>query len=260
MSSLKSKSPVAAFFDLDGTLLPLPSLERRFVTALRRRHAIPAGNYFRWLAQSVRLLPHGIHAVTNANKMYLRNIPTQGDAAAVSRFPAFFPAALDRIAWHVGRGHAIVLITGAPAPLASEAALVLLLRLMARGLTARAAICATKLEQAGGRWTGRVTGEAIYGQAKLRAMQKIAAKNSFELSHSYAYGDSTQDKWMLGAVGRPAAINPSRELERIAKLRNWPILRWPENGAQNVSPSATPEYRFSIDRAVSPNNESETLG
>jgi hypothetical protein len=48
---------VAAFFDLDGTLVALPSLERRFFRMLRYRRAIAAKNYWRWLAEAVRLAP-----------------------------------------------------------------------------------------------------------------------------------------------------------------------------------------------------------
>jgi HAD superfamily hydrolase (TIGR01490 family) len=291
MIAAETKSRVAAFFDLDGTLLPLPSLERRLAAALRHRRAIPAGNYFRWLGEALRLAPQGINAVTQANKMYLHNLSTKESSLAAAgagtpvhaesqiagvhvnqaasastttprrrQFPAFFPAAVDRISWHVGRGHAIVLVTGSPAPLASEAALVLVLRLMARGLTGSIAVSATQLEQSGDHWTGRIKGEAIFGKAKLRALQRIATSKCFDLSRSYAYGDSTEDKWMLGAVGRPVAVNPSRELERIVALRDWPILRWNENDSQNGTASAAPGYRIRIDRTVLPNIESETLG
>jgi len=37
-------SRVAAFFDIDGTLLPLPSLERRFIAELRSEGLMPARN------------------------------------------------------------------------------------------------------------------------------------------------------------------------------------------------------------------------
>jgi hypothetical protein len=54
---------------------------------------------------------------------------------------------------------------------------------------------------------------------------------------------------MLGAVGRPAAVNPSRELERIARLRNWPILRWEKKAAPHAGHCAPvaavfPEWGF----------------
>ena len=43
---------VAAFFDLDGTLVPGPSLEWRFFRELRKNHRIPFINYLRWTSES----------------------------------------------------------------------------------------------------------------------------------------------------------------------------------------------------------------
>src|ERR1700736_756462 len=121
MIAPESKSHTAAFWDLDGTVLPLPSLERRFVSMLRYQHAIPAQNYFHWLGESLRLVPRGIRAIAHANKTYLCNLsaslatvgsgstdrsvspesrrvggPVRLDAApsasaTLNRFPAFFP-------------------------------------------------------------------------------------------------------------------------------------------------------------------------
>src|SRR5437667_12898992 len=65
---------IAAFLDLDGTLMPLPSLERRFFRILRYRKEIPIRNYFLWLREGMRLLPRGINAILEANKIYLRSV------------------------------------------------------------------------------------------------------------------------------------------------------------------------------------------
>jgi alcohol-forming fatty acyl-CoA reductase len=232
MNASPGRGRVAAFFDLDGTLLPLPSLERRFVGMLRARGAIGAKNYFRWLAFAVRLAPLGTTAITHANKTYLRNVSA---SATPNQLPAFFPAALDRAARHAAQGHSLVLVTGTLEPLARQVGLALILRLLVRGITASVGVCATRLEAVEGRWTGRIMGDAMFGEAKACAMQRIAARRGFDLARSYAYGDSTHDRWMLGAVGRPVAVNPSRELERIACLRNWPIVRWTENERQHAN-------------------------
>src|SRR5260370_42128226 len=68
----ESRERIAAFFDLDGTLMALPSHERRFFRILRYRQAIPAKNYFSWLGKAMQLLPRGINAGVQENKMYLR--------------------------------------------------------------------------------------------------------------------------------------------------------------------------------------------
>src|SRR6266436_911398 len=65
---------IAAFFDLDGTLMALPSLELRFFRTLRYQRTIRAKNYFFWLKEALRLLPCGIDAILQANKMYLHGV------------------------------------------------------------------------------------------------------------------------------------------------------------------------------------------
>ncbi len=75
VKEVKEKSGrVAAFFDLDGTLVALPSLERRLFRTLRYRREIRTKNYFSWLLESLRLMPRGINAILQGNKMYLRGV------------------------------------------------------------------------------------------------------------------------------------------------------------------------------------------
>ena len=73
---------VAAFFDLDGTLLPLPSMEQRLFRMLRHRREIPFMNYLLWLQEALKVLPRGIRAVTHANKMYLRGVQSFDESGA----------------------------------------------------------------------------------------------------------------------------------------------------------------------------------
>ncbi len=245
MTSLpKARTQVAAFFDVDGTIIARPSLERRFFGTLRYRRAIPVENYFFWLAHAVQLAPRGFARIAHANKMYLRGVPVDGDlffpeggATAPekpafrrysSRTPlrAFFPPAMERIAWHAAQEHAVVLVTGTLAPLAYEVALALVLRLAVRGITTSIGVCATRLEETSGRWTGRILGDAVFAEGKMRAVQHLATKAGFDLARSYAYGDTSSDRWLLGAVGQPVAVNPSRELQKIARMLEWPVLWW----------------------------------
>jgi HAD superfamily hydrolase (TIGR01490 family) len=222
-SRIKHRPAVAAFFDLDGTIIPGPSLERRLVRTLRNQGAISASNYLLWLAQAARLAPQGLSVIAHTNKMYLRGIPVNAIQTCV---PSIFPDALDCIVWHVTQGHAVVLVSGTLAPLARAAALTLTLRLVSRGFTASIGVCATQVEEARGRLTGRIVGEPVFAQGKARAICRLARQAGFDLTRCYAYGDSANDRWMLGAVGRPIAVNPSRELQRIARLLDWPVLHW----------------------------------
>lgn len=242
MNQQHGSGRVAAFFDLDGTLVARPSLERRFFAELRCRRAIPMGNYFLWLARAVWLAPRGMQMVRHANKTYLRGVhagddgsgrekgqrPWQGAGQARLAVPRFFPEGVDQVAWHALQGHAIVLVTGTLAHLAQEMALALVVRLAVRGITASVAVRATRLEQRDGRWTGRILSEAMFGEAKARAVAQLARCKGFDLRQCYAYGDSSSDRSMLEAVGRAAAVNPSWRMERLARQRGWDVLTWRE--------------------------------
>jgi HAD superfamily hydrolase (TIGR01490 family) len=257
-SMVQDSGRIAAFFDVDGTLLSAPSLEVRFFAALRSRRAIPARNYLLWIACAVQLAPHGIAGICHTNKMYLRGVRTDcrnllaDSGSRQTHTLRVFPDALARVAWHAAQGHAIVLVTGTLAPLAHQIALALTLDLASRGLPAAIGVCATRLEESQGRWTGRILGPAIFGVAKAHAARQIASAESFDLPRCYAYGDNANDRWLLAAVGRPAAVNPSPDLRRVALLYDWPVLLWTQE-ARPLGRNIGSGYA-----AVSPT--SETLG
>ncbi len=105
---------VAAFFDLDGTLVALPSLERRFFRLLRYRRVISVKNYWLWLVEMVRLAPRGLSAICHGNKMYLRGVAVDRlGKCGLKPAPTFFGDALARMTWHAGEGHTIVMVSGA---------------------------------------------------------------------------------------------------------------------------------------------------
>jgi len=225
---------IAAFFDLDGTLTALPSLERRFFRMLRYRRAIAAKNYWRWLVETVRLAPRGVRAILHGNKAYLRGV-------AVDRLGEFglkpaselYGDGIERMAWHARQGHTIVMVSGTLEPLANEAARAIGEGLAARGIFPAIRVCATRLEQMHGRWTGKILGEAVFGKAKLRAALRMAAEMELDLEQSYAYADSPNDRWLLAAVGRPMAVNPTSDLARLARIHGWPVLNW--EGKENLT-------------------------
>jgi HAD superfamily phosphoserine phosphatase-like hydrolase len=236
--SARKQGGVAAFFDLDGTLLPGPSLEQRFFLALRFQRAIPKANYFLWLAETMRLAPRGIGKVRHANKLYLRGLAVN---SAEKHGPetdlAFFPLGIEQIAWHVRRGHDVLVVSGTLEPLALQCVRAIEKVLAKRGVAVRISVIATRLEERGGGWTGRLLGEAMFGPAKARALARIASERRLRLETCYAYGDGELDRWMLGSVGRPAAVNAQPALAKIAALHGWPMMEWRER--ENPAPRNT---------------------
>jgi phosphoserine phosphatase len=65
----------------------------------------------------------------------------------------------------------------------------------------------------------------IYGPDKARAIERLARERGFDLADSYAYTDSASDLPMLRLVGHPVAVNPDRELLRVARSEGWDVMR-----------------------------------
>lgn len=74
-----------------------------------------------------------------------------------------------------------------------------------------------------GRYTGEITFYA-YAENKAIAIRELAEQRGYDLAESYAYSDSMTDAAMLEEVGHAFAVNPDKELRRIATEKGWPIL------------------------------------
>jgi HAD superfamily hydrolase (TIGR01490 family) len=239
MERVNEQGRVAAFFDLDGTVVAPPSLEFQFVAYLARRGELRAPAAFRWLGVFLKGGIRGLFGggwasvrlrTVDDNKLYLGGVPEQKARNWGEEKNATiecYPQALERITWHREHGHAIFLVSGTIAPLARVVAA----RLRREG---EIGIAATELESYAGQWTGRTAGAAVCGPGKAHAIRELAARHNLDLARSYAYGDSIADRWMLGLVGNATVVNPGARLMWLARRRGWRIARWrqPEQGVE----------------------------
>lgn len=261
---MTTRGMVAAFFDLDGTLLPGPSLEWRFACHLDQTGLL---NLPGWIAHAIKnALRDPIGAIFR-NKSYLAGLPetlaadwarshgpgrshkaSSSQAFGTREGLSFFTPAMRRLAWHASQQHSIFLVSGTLAPLARAVASDLLHRLDGT-IPAGAGsldkpiieVCATELEIRSGCWTGRLAGPHISGEAKARSIKLAAAREGIVLGESYAYGNSFADVAMLEIAGHPIAVNPSLRLARLAHRRGWEISRWADSpNAKNISPVNIP--------------------
>ncbi len=81
----------------------------------------------------------------------------------------------------------------------------------------------TTAQIADGRYTGRLDGPPMHGQAKADAVKELAAREGLELKKCSAYSDSSNDIPMLSLVGNPCAINPDHHLREHARTQGWQI-------------------------------------
>lgn len=124
-----------------------------------------------------------------------------------------FPGTKEILDSHLAKGHQVWLVTASPVEVG---------RIVARRLGATGALGTTP-EQEGGYYTGKLNGSMLHGQGKADAIEELAAKENLDLSKSYAYGDSINDKYMLDAVGHPCAINPDTKLRKHAAVHGWSV-------------------------------------
>ncbi|HEY4839707.1 MAG TPA: HAD-IB family hydrolase [Candidatus Acidoferrales bacterium] len=214
---VNQRGRIAAVFDIDGTLLPAPSLELRLLAHLALNGELHLRSISKWLrslfASSLAL---------DENKAYLEGVKISATQEWIAReFTELelFSDALKIVDWHRRRGHAIVLISGTLTPLARAVGTLF-------ADNDEIFVRATKLECNGDRWSGRVNGEAICGPAKERALTRLAAKHHFDLTRSYAYADSWKDRWLLAAVGHPVVVNSAPRMARHGRRCGWRLINW----------------------------------
>ena len=64
------------------------------------------------------------------------------------------------------------------------------------------------------------------GEGKVDAINDLAEREGIDLANSYAYSDSSTDLPMMKMVGNPVAVNPDKELRKVAEERGWPVLKF----------------------------------
>ncbi len=128
--------------------------------------------------------------------------------------PIVYDEALELIAEHRAAGRPVFLVSASPEEIVLP---------LAEHLGVDGAIASRARIDVDGRYTGEVDLYA-YGPHKVEAMEQLAATRGIDLSSSWAYSDSATDEPMLRAVGHPVAVNPDRELARLAAAEGWPVL------------------------------------
>ena len=114
---------------------------------------------------------------------------------------------------HLDIGQRVWLVTATPVELAT---------IIASRLSLTGAL-GTVSESSDGVYTGRLVGDVLHGEAKARAVKRLAAREGLDLSRCSAYSDSINDVPLLSLVGRAVAVNPDSALKAEAKRRGWEI-------------------------------------
>jgi HAD superfamily hydrolase (TIGR01490 family) len=222
-----AQSSGAAFFDHDRTLLSRSS-SLALAGTFRRRGLIGRRQLAKATLAQLVFVRFGagqarVGQTAESAIAILKDLPVEAmreiasDAWEPVLRPLVYREAIDTAASHAARGERVFIVS---------AALQEVVEVIAQGLGFDGAI-ASRAEANDGVYTGRLE-RRLYGAAKADALEELAAAEGLDLPSSTAYSDSHTDLAFLEAVGRPVAVNPDRELRRIADDRGWPIRRFRE--------------------------------
>ncbi len=216
----------AAFFDLDKTVIARAAMVA-FGRPLYREGLISRYTLVRALyAQLVYLhLGASEHKLARVKESVL--VLTKGwDQAQVHRIvrealetimgPIVYREAQDLIDQHRAAGRRVVIVSATPEEVVVP---------LGRYLGVDDVIASRPRIDSEGRYTGELVTHA-YGPHKAEAIAALADREGIDLSASFAYSDSCTDVPMLEAVGHPVAVNPDRQLLKLARERGWEVRRF----------------------------------
>lgn len=216
-------TPVAAFFDVDNTIIRGAS-SFHLAVGLYRRGFFRKRDLLRFAVQQARYRVFGEnrHQIDELRARAL-DIMRGHSVAEVTAIAEdvydevlslrIYPGTRALLDAHLSDGHAVWLVTATPVEIGD---------LIARRLGASGAL-GTVAEHEDGYYTGRLVGDLLHGEAKASAVRALAAREGYDLSLCHAYGDSTNDVAILSTVGHPCAINPDGRLRRHAAEAGWPV-------------------------------------
>ncbi len=231
---------VAAFFDMDGTVLRGESQFSFLLCCLWCGTAPP----FRSLIVATRYAGYLLGLSQDARQLRASGFALFQDVS-VERLEAigteFFKSKLAHrirrqsvalVAAHKKYGHTTVLVTSA-------------CELVARPFAAQFgfdAIIATRLHTRDGFYTGERELPEPYGAGKREIVERLCVQLSISPSNSFAYTDHHSDLSLLEFVGHPIAVNPTRKLQIIAKTKKWPVV---DLDSSTMPPVALPDIACS---------------
>ncbi|MCG7236415.1 HAD family phosphatase [Corynebacterium sp. ACRQP] len=217
---MSASKPVAAFFDLDKTIIATSSAFAFGKEFLNNGMITRQEAWELYLTKAQYMLVGQSSEKMDSTRDALAQMVAGWDVEDIQRItrdtlrevvaPAIYAEARELIDDHVAAGHHVIIISASAKilvePIAEELGV--------------DTVVATEMAVENGKLTGEIT-RYLKGDAKAEAVRQFAAEHDFDLDHSYAYSDSATDIPMLELVGNPVAVNPDRALKKHALANGW---------------------------------------
>lgn len=214
-------SPVVAAFDLDGTLTEGGSVFA-WLEAIAGRGATYRAASALALPLAMGALRSGYRADQAKERLFRRLLAGRVESDVVAQSRDFALAHLDhhgralvlaRLAWHLGEGHDVVIVSASPQ---------LYVEVLAQALGVRAGLGTRLAIDARGHLSGGYLGKNCRGSEKLRRLREWMESRDYPGDPVlYAYGNSRGDRRLLRAADFPVDVG---KLGRFGALRAFPRL------------------------------------
>ena len=230
MSLVTSSTPVegrtAAFFDLDKTVIARSST-LIFVRPLHKAGLLKHRTVLKAaVAQAIYRLVGADQNQLNRVRDQMMSLSKGWKADRISRLvqetvdevisPLVYAEALALMDEHRSKGSKVVIVSTSPEEV---------VRPLSRYLGVDHVVATRSSVDEDGRYTGELAFYAT-GEGKARAILDLAREWNLDLARCSAYSDSAADLPMLETVGHAVAVNPDRELRKVAMQRGWPVVEF----------------------------------
>lgn len=215
---------IAAFFDIDGTIINGTSEEILLIFLLLKKKINP----FKFLAFFILFLFYKLNTSGEVLKMrekaakFLKN----WNAAITKNLfhdcfekkikPKLIPETIQLIENHRRKGHLIILVSASFDFVVENY----------RQYLKPDFVIATKLEIQNNCFSGKISSLISYGVNKARLIEELSKKHSINLKESYAYANHISDLPFLEMAGRPCVINPDKVLKNAAEKNDWKVYNF----------------------------------
>lgn len=216
-------SSVAAFFDVDETLIKIKSMFHFYKYWCESRCAQQEYNEFN---ERFKLaIAQGVNR-QELNRMYYQQfkqisideLNDAGERWFVQTFSdknIFLSPVIAKLQEHKRLGHLTVFVSGSMLPL---------LKPIAEQLGVDAILCTRLLLDDEGKLTGDIDVPQTIGEGKREALLSYTLNTDIDPENCFGYGDDISDIPMMLATGNPICIGDGTALADYARKNNWAVI------------------------------------
>ena len=215
---------IAAFFDLDGTIIKgtsglrfmrylysnkiLKAKSSTIIPSLRLAYSYLRGDYLGAVDQADNLLAIAMKGLSSKVVRKAAQVFAKIDSKN------FNDSVIRKIEWHRQQGHKLILLSVTQDELAKSFGKILKFDYS----------IGSRLTKKEGIYEGNIVHPSMIGKERAAVAKRIAKKLKINLAKSFAYGNCINDLEVLELTGNPFAVNPNKHLLAVARKKGFRII------------------------------------